>query len=114
MTCIHPSPDAELIQLATQLEAIGAQEAALWARADDIADDDLAVEAERFHKITSPIVDRLEALTATTIAGAIAKARAVRWCHHGASITVGADRTMDVRLIESLLADLLAVEAVAA
>jgi hypothetical protein len=102
-------PDAKLIALGMQLDAAWAHEKSLEEEVmNDFSDDafDAAFEA------SGAIVDRIEELTATTIAGARVKAKAVWWCHNGEEIDddfFSTQCTGDVRIAAGLVRDLLEI-----
>jgi hypothetical protein len=104
--------DAELIALGAQLEAAwkdqNRAELALDYRNDPL--DPAAIrEFERTRAIASAIVDTIEATSARTLAGLRVKARAISWCHCGEAIELTDEQTTDIRLAQTMIADLLAV-----
>jgi hypothetical protein len=107
-----PSPDAKLIALGMRLEAAWAHEKSLGEVRDDFSDDAFEAAFDAATDASGAIVDRIEELTATTLAGAKVKAKAVWWCHNGEEINddfFSTQCTTDVRLAAGLLRDLLLI-----
>ncbi len=110
--------DERLLRLGSQLEAAWAEQSRLdrhflsgeaKAPEKDPAGD---AAADAAYNRTSRIVNRIEAAQARTIAGLRVKARAIAWCHHGERPVDLMERpTTDVRLAQSIIADLLASSA---
>jgi hypothetical protein len=78
-------------------EAAWAHEKSLGEVRDDFSDDAFEAAADA----SSATVDRIEELTATTLAGARVKAKAIWWCHNGEEIDddfFSTQCTKDVRL----------------
>jgi hypothetical protein len=111
---VAESPDADLLRLGRELDKAVATEAAAfadterngggWSEAGDVALHD------KFR-----IVDEIELLNATTLAGIHVKLRAVRACLGGDPITAEElagheGPATDMRLIADLLNDLSAIE----
>ena len=107
-----PQGDAELLRLGREFEAAWSHEIAVLARlkgVDTPAGDeefDAAIDA------VSAIVDRIEVIPATSLAGLQVKARAISWCHSGEPLEAEAfsdQQTTNVRIAASLVNDLLAM-----
>lgn len=104
------SADAALVALGEELEAAWAAEIAAYAQ--HRGDLSLAHEAitDAAHKASKAIILRIEAMAASTIDGLRVKARAVQWCYDGDPVDLVVDQsTTDLRLANSIIADLLAV-----
>lgn len=103
-------PDAELLSLGAQLDIAMVREQALIDAATDENEATIMVIAEINVRNTAPIVDRIEKASAATMEGLLVKAKAIRWCHGGAPFNPLEDaRTQDVRIMGSIIADLLAI-----
>lgn len=105
-------PDAALLALGARLDAAWVVERNLGAdcRADDTPEKDAAFE--KTFDACSSVVEQIEDLTATTLAGVIVKARACWWCHDGEPFednSLNRQATTDVRLAAGILRDLLAM-----
>jgi len=104
------SADAALVALGEELEAAWAAEVAAYEKYRD----DLSLEAEAITEVTyeatAAIVHQIETMQAATIAGLRVKARAIQWCYHDDPVDLVVDQnTTDLRIANSLIADLLAV-----
>ncbi|WP_374308241.1 hypothetical protein [Methylocella sp.] len=106
-------PDAELIRLGAMLDEASRKTIALEAElhddhsGGDRANFDAALDA------ASAIVDQIERLSATTVAGLKAKARAIAWCRDDDPFDddfVGGRGTTDMRLAASVLRDVMAMQ----
>lgn len=100
------SGDAELTRLGAELEAAWSVEAADAERCE--TDEELEAVMAR----AGDIVDRIEHLPASTLAGLKVKARAVSWCNQGEEIDPNRfnpynGATTDGRLAASIVRDLL-------
>jgi hypothetical protein len=105
-------PDAKLIALGMQLDAAWAHEKSIEEVMNDFSDDAFEAAFEAATDVSSAIVDHIEELTATTIAGARVKAKAVWWCHNGEEIDddfFSTQCTTDVRIAAGLVRDLLEI-----
>lgn len=107
-------PDAELLRLGAELDAVWKKEQAAWdiVKRDDLEDDDPTfVLARQLQDVSGPIVSQIGHLTATTLDGLCVKARAVSWCHCGDEIHLGdvPASSIDVRLAQSIINELLAM-----
>lgn len=111
-------PDAELLRLGAAFSDVWSKQAALEAelnRTPPLIDDDLRWNGfDRLYSEASSIVDQIEALPATTLAGLVVKARACHWCHAGEPVderffAIDGKPTTDMRLAAGILSDLVAM-----
>ncbi|MDX7953408.1 hypothetical protein P7D22_19775 [Lichenihabitans sp. Uapishka_5] len=107
--------DADLIALGAEMDAAWAfqrdVQAATAGGVSQMAESKFEAAFER----TAEIVDRIEALTATTLAGLRVKLRGIDWCRDGDTLDerelFNSDKpTTDLRLIVAILADLRATD----
>jgi hypothetical protein len=108
------SPDAELIALGAELRTAWAIERDAYSRHEGNDTPEVEEMLGAFVTATKAVVDKIEALRATTLEGLKVKALAISWAHCGEPIE---DRdfafnhqyvTTDVRLVASIIRDLLA------
>ena len=102
--------DVELKHLGAELEDAIAAEKAIEAayNAGQYEDEDVALDAA--YANTHAIIDQIVAIPASTIEGLRIKARAIQWCYHDDPVDLVVDQnTTDLRIANSLIADLLAV-----
>jgi len=102
--------DVELKHLGGELEDAIAAEKAIEAayNAGQYEDEDVALDAT--YASTHAIIDQIVAIPASTIEGLRIKARAIQWCYHDDPVDLVVDQnTTDLRIANSLIADLLAV-----
>jgi hypothetical protein len=105
-------PDAALLALGIELLSAWAAENATYARYRGVATHEADAATDAAFHATSDVVDKIEALPATTFSGLRVKALAVSWTHSGEPIERDAFNeqcTQDVRLAASIVRDLLAV-----
>ncbi|WP_395697206.1 hypothetical protein [Methylocella sp.] len=109
----QPNPDAELIRLGAMLDEASRKTLALEAALpDDYSDEDRANFDAAFDA-TLAIVDQIERLSATTVAGLKAKVRAIAWCHSDEPFDdecFNEQGTTNVRLAASVMRDLMAMQ----
>jgi hypothetical protein len=101
-----PANDAPLLNLRRELEAASAALSAMEATAS-------GEEFEAAYYQTASLARVMLAHKATTIAGLQAKAVAIRWCRgedDDEDLLVDDNKTTDLRLANSLLDDLLAID----
>lgn len=99
--------DAGLIALGAQFERVWAIEKTFWEGKLSPATYSLAEDA---HASTGDLAEQIVKLRATTMEGLRVKARVVAWCYQGEpSVDLDA-RTTDIRIAESIVHDLLAVQ----
>ena len=103
--------DTVLLDLGAELEKLWVTEQAAFARTEVDGSDEASALAEAACGASSAIVDQIEAMSATTLAGLKVKARAFSWCRSDVAVTVedlfGPDATTDVRLLVGIVRDLL-------
>ena len=102
--------DRDLVDLQKQLAAAWQREREIDSRSGGRAaaarENDRIYEAA--HRVSRGIVDRMLALRATTLEGLRAKGYALSWTHNGETFGSDRDPTTDVRLVDSIMCDLLA------
>lgn len=111
LTALPLHTDAELLRLGAELdEALARQNAAWAASAGELNDEGpLTLKSHAAFDECGGIVDRIELVTATTLAGLLVKAKALAWCRSDDPMTAetfGDHPTTDVRITASILADL--------
>jgi len=94
--------DNRLITLGDELEKARAQEKTISR--DETAPDS---KVERAYARVANIVRKIEAEPAQSLEGMRVKARAIAWCHGDEPIALKDEPTTDVRLAQSIIADLL-------
>ncbi len=103
-------PNSEMLVLGRQFEIAWADEQRAWnagtAAADKQTRRALTAQAEELSERTSAIISQIEARQATTLEELRVKARAVSWCCCG-DLTDFDQKTTDMRLVASILRDLL-------
>jgi hypothetical protein len=75
--------DAELVELGTQLQRLWDIERPLWAAYSATEDEAYCKRGAEVQEAIWPIVDRITALSAVTLAGLKAKALALNWITYG-------------------------------
>lgn len=96
--------DSHLIKLGRQFEQA-------WSQERQVSRDTTASENAVSKAVAAVrrIVRRIETTPAKSLAGLRVKARAVAWCHGGRrNVSLREKPTTDVRLAQSIIADLLA------
>lgn len=113
------SPDAQLVDLGEMLRIAQEEERAVNRRWDGVSspqgDAEIATASDRCRAI----VELIEATCARSLAGLLAKARALAWCRQGdlfdaediSEIDFGQKRTTDTRIALGIANDLLAMVA---
>lgn len=108
----QPNPDAELIRLGATLDDANNKMRALEAELVDDGSDEASEHIYAAIAVASAIVDQIERLSATTLAGLKVKVRAIAWCHSDEPFDdecFNEQGTTNVRLASSVMRDLMAM-----
>lgn len=97
-------PDADLITL-------GADLTAAWTRFSSLDEGAQAEAADLAYAEASTVAKAIAAVSATTLAGLLVKAKAIAWFHAGDTFGEGSlgVETSDLRLARTIVGDLLAM-----
>ncbi len=104
-----PHPDATLLALGRELDALWAEEQALFATCDEDAPEIAAIEAR-----CDAVIRRIVPIGATTLDGFVVKARACSYCHNGEPITEDTfehGTVVSIQIVGLMVRDLLAIDA---
>jgi len=103
-------PDAELLGLGAQLDIHMKREKALIEMATDENLETTLVIAEICVRDAAPVARRIEALQARTMEGLLVRAKALKWSRGEDTFDLSDyGQTGDVRLVNSIISDLLAM-----
>lgn len=106
-------PDAELLRLGAELDAVWKKERAAWDSIDQSNQDDIDAKrglAEQHYKEASSVVSQIWQLPATTLEGLRTKAMAVAWCHGSDEVKLcSGDSHSDLGFADAIVKDLLAI-----